>query len=1110
MEFVFTLITSTPFLTLPDRWESWVIFAVLLLLLSSLLWRWRALNQPWRKDRVWLLVFLVALTPLAGCFFGIRLGTIIPAPVSQTLSIPSFPSSPPPQTILILLAVPGMLTAGVFGMVPAAGVALLTGIFHALWDNHNLYEPLVLTLLVTLFSAAIQQRYRTRLFQALRQPIIAALLVAIIYPLIYLFYAPFTIQGSLVNRLDYFISHLPLTSLATGLELIIASVFAQGAAIIVPHRWGGQSPMIASPAEKSLHTRFFYMMVPIALVLILILMIGDWWVADSAARQLLWSRMQSLSQMAAENIPYFLDTGQGLIKHLAANPAHYQASTDNQNYRATLTDLLGQEIRIVPFFTQLILLDPQGKLVATYGGDEYTGNQQPENEARGIELARNDIIPIQTYTIPPSSHGQMAQVSFIATIYDDQKNVRGILIGRTDLAENPYSRSIVNLLNSLPDIQGQGCLIDDTGRILVHTDPKQVMKIYQGGIYDQPNSYQDQAPNGTRQLVHFQPAIGISWSIVTVVPASQAQQLALQIAAPLLVTLVVLSIITLFLLRFGLGAVTADLSSLSQEASYIARGRLDLPMRVEGDDEVGRLRQALELMRRSLKARLDELNRLLTVSQGVASSLDIHEAIQPVLEAALVTGANSVRVVLSPSVMPELYGNPSIPLSFSAGSSKDLYSDLDEQILTLTRQQDRLVLTSLTRPRLISLKAISQNPASLMAVALRHEQFYYGVLWIAYDQPHSFTEEEVRFIVTLASQAALAAANTRLFMSAEIGRQRLAAIVDSTPDPVLVIDQQGHLLLANSAAVQMFGLNLEKDSAQPIDRVINQKELVELIRTSSSEKQSIEIILPFGQIYLATISPVLAEGQKVGRVCILRDVTRFKELDGLKSDFLNAVSHDLRSPLTQIRGYATMLDIVGPLNDQQTGYVRKIVAGVEDMSHLVSNLLDLNRIEAGIDLQLEMISLQDLIESVIVMLQPQATQKKIQIVNETYQPGLPAIEADLSLLQQALYNLVENAIKYNRPDGKVIIRCQTRPERIIIEVADNGIGISPVDLPRLFEKFNRGTQPGAKDPRGIGLGLAIVKSIVERHQGQVWAESQLGKGSTLYISIPVRQQKSEM
>jgi len=324
---------------------------------------------------------------------------------------------------------------------------------------------------------------------------------------------------------------------------------------------------------------------------------------------------------------------------------------------------------------------------------------------------------------------------------------------------------------------------------------------------------------------------------------------------------------------------------------------------------------------------------------------------------------------------------------------------------------------------------------------------------------------------------------------------------------VLVTDHQRRLLLANPAAWHVLGLVGEFSQGQPIDKVVGNAELSQLLASSSEEKLSAEVILSDRRVYLAMASPVVAGGRRVGRVCVLRDVTYFKELDQLKSDFVATVSHDLRSPLTLIRGYATMLEMVGELNEQQTNYARKIVTGVETMTRLVNNLLDLGRIEAGIGLQVEMVPVQDVVERVIGAMQMQAAQKQIQLTTENPTNSNPLIEADQALLQQALQNLVENSVKYTEPGGKVRVRILPHDESLLFEVSDTGIGIAPVDQPRLFEKFFRGAQRDARKQQGSGLGLAIVKSIIERHGGKVWVESQLGKGSTFSILIPMRQSK---
>jgi signal transduction histidine kinase len=242
-------------------------------------------------------------------------------------------------------------------------------------------------------------------------------------------------------------------------------------------------------------------------------------------------------------------------------------------------------------------------------------------------------------------------------------------------------------------------------------------------------------------------------------------------------------------------------------------------------------------------------------------------------------------------------------------------------------------------------------------------------------------------------------------------------------------------------------------------------------------------------------------------VCILRDVTHLKELDTLKSDFVATVSHDLRSPLTLLRGYATMLEMVGELNEQQKGYTSKIVAGVENMARLVNNLLDLGRIEIGVGLQIEAVPVLDILDRVTSALQLQASQKEITLEVETSRDMPRTVEADQALLHQAVYNLVENALKYTPNRGRVTIRVRPAPDSLTFEVIDTGIGISPPDLPHLFEKFYRGKQREARAQHGTGLGLAIVHSIVERHGGRVWVESELGQGSTFFLRIPLTQPK---
>ncbi|MDD2920959.1 MAG: ATP-binding protein, partial [Anaerolineales bacterium] len=493
-----------------------------------------------------------------------------------------------------------------------------------------------------------------------------------------------------------------------------------------------------------------------------------------------------------------------------------------------------------------------------------------------------------------------------------------------------------------------------------------------------------------------------------------------------------------------------------------------------------------------------------SVSQGVASSFEMQDAVNPVLEAIRSTGANSVREVLSPSILPDTCVE--LHLRFSLG--QDTYAHLDDQILALAQKHEKIVIPNLTRSRELALDESQPQPMALLAVALRHENRYYGVVWAGFEQSRAFSDSDVRFVTTLAGQSALAVANAHLFLSVEASRRQLEAILNSTPDPVLVTDHRNRLLLTNRAASSALGQDVDHSSGMETEKIVKLKPLLALLQSATSENQSAEITLANKRTYLATASAVIVEGRQIGRVCIMRDVTYFKELDTMKSEFVATVSHDLRSPLTLMRGYATMLEMVGELNEQQQGYVRKIISGVENMSRLVNNLLDLGRIEIGVGLQVENVSVLDIIERVTSALQLQATQKNISLNVELAKDMPHAVEADQALLHQAVYNLVENAIKYTPENESVTIRTTTQPNSLTFVVSDSGIGIAEDDIPHLFEKFYRGKQREARAQHGSGLGLAIVHSVAMNHGGKVWVESVVGKGSAFYLQIPLAQPKS--
>lgn len=1097
MEFFFTLLAGIAF-PAPPTLAGWFVWVCLLGMVAYAVYRWRAYQPAWKRREWGLFLVFFILIPVTTLFIGLRLSSASSRPM------PNVPADAPGSALMIFSAIPWLLGGGLLGPFGAAGLGAFAGALRGTWDTYSLFSIIELAFMGAWFAVNMRQRYRTSAYKLLRQPIVGAVLLIPFHLLFYVLSALFTqwgvdISAPVTARLDFALSNAAVVTLAFGGEMLAGGIVAQIISMAFPASWGGKQTLQPSPGERSLESRFLFAVGTFISLLLLTLLIGDWVVAGRAARGMLEDRLSSAGQSAAQSVPFFLETGQNLAVQLASEPRLLDATGEE------LKSIIGLRIKSVPYFDQIFVLDVNSKsLLAGYPETAVAGFKLFSDEETGILLAANGVLT-QVYSIPPSTVGDTSRISFLVAIVE-LGQVQRILIGRTTLDTNPLTLPLVESINHMVGLGGTGFLLNEDNRVIYHSDPSQILTTYTGQSGSKAFFYDDTAADGTRELVYYQPVIGRPWAVVLKVPAQQVQQFALDIALPLSLMIIFLAFVAMVSLRLGLRVVTGSLQNLAAEANRIAQGNLDNPLHADGVDEVGQLRGAFEQMRSSLQARLEELNRLLQVSQGVASSLEMQDAVKPVLDAILSTGANSVSVVLSPSILPDTFIE--LPSRFTLGSAQGDYAHLDDQILNLAQSQEKIVLPNLGRTRELSLDPSIAQPMALLAVALRHENRYYGVVWAGYEQPRKFSDADVRFVTTLAGQAALAVANAHLYLNVEASRRQLEAIINSTPDPVLVTDHRNRLLLANRAASSALGQGVDDaSSGMETEKVIKLKPLLALLQNAATELQSTELVLADKRTYLATASPVTVDGRQIGRVCIMRDVTHFKELDSLKSEFVATVSHDLRSPLTLMRGYATMLEMVGELNEQQQGYVKKIISGVENMSRLVNNLLDLGRIEIGVGLQLEHVTVLDIIERVTSGLQLQASQKNITLRVELPKDMPHAVQADQALLHQAVYNLVENAIKYTPDGGRVIIRTVSQSDYLIFAVEDSGFGIAAEDLPRLFEKFYRGKQRETRAQPGSGLGLAIVSSIASNHGGRVWVDSIVGQGSTFYLQIPLNQPK---
>lgn len=604
--------------------------------------------------------------------------------------------------------------------------------------------------------------------------------------------------------------------------------------------------------------------------------------------------------------------------------------------------------------------------------------------------------------------------------------------------------------------------------------------------------------DGTRSLLVSREVPNQPWTIATIEPYSLVLRQAVVVIVPLLLVLMAAAVLFTYAgLKNLEKQVTDPLSQLVAAAHTMSNGdEWAKAQQINREDEIGDLNRAFAQMQRATRKQLNELSLLLSVSQAIAATIDIHEGLPVVLQGAVrgTSAAGARAVVVNPS--------GGRPLTFGEGPAAAEMARLDRPLMTELRQLPELLLST---PEAIQETLHLENTPpipSLLAVRLQSHGRFQGILWLGYRHAYRHDEKEWQLLKTMAGQTAVLVENARLFATAEGGRRRLAAVLASTSDAVVVTDHTERILLINRSAEQIFALKAADVVGRPVSNVLQDKALVTALTGQGGQSGNVEVSTGNGRVYYANASTIVSnEGQIFGRVAVLRDITMLKEIDQLKSDFVATVSHDLRSPLTFMRGYTTMLPMVGELTDKQQEYIDKILAGIEQMTQMVDDLLDLGRIEAGVDLEYVQFEVKSLLEEIAEEYWQHAHLAGLKIQVEA-SPEIIKVTGDRALIRQAITNLAGNALKYAPNSGVLTLRAEQVDEELVLSVTDHGPGIPKQDQHRLFEKFYRIKQRGTEKVKGSGLGLAIVKSIAERHDGRVWCASQPGQGTTFYIGIP--------
>ncbi|MGD1995311.1 MAG: ATP-binding protein [Anaerolineae bacterium] len=396
-----------------------------------------------------------------------------------------------------------------------------------------------------------------------------------------------------------------------------------------------------------------------------------------------------------------------------------------------------------------------------------------------------------------------------------------------------------------------------------------------------------------------------------------------------------------------------------------------------------------------------------------------------------------------------------------------------------------------------------------------------GVLYVFRVHGGGFTADERQVLTSFADQAAIAVHNAQLYQRLGYEKRRLNAILEYSADGVMVMDNAQRIEIFNRALAELTGWPAGDAVGRHHDEIIRWHSLETEMELSQAIAGGWPLMRDSGStspLYVegdlrrrsggrvsigVTYAPLLdRDGRLVNVIANLRDISRFREADRLKDTFVSIVSHELKTPVTVIQGYAETLNRPDAMWDKQR--VREGLGAIEEetqrLGRLVDDLLDVSRLQAGMpSLQMEEVALDSLTERVVRRLQSQTEEHEFSL---RFPRGFPTVRGDPGRLEQVLNNLVNNAIKYSPKGGRVRIQGEARPHEVVVTVTDRGIGIPAPEQAHIFEPFYRVDTSLTRETYGAGLGLYLAKAIVEAHDGRIWVESRPGEGAAFSFALP--------
>jgi PAS domain S-box-containing protein len=537
------------------------------------------------------------------------------------------------------------------------------------------------------------------------------------------------------------------------------------------------------------------------------------------------------------------------------------------------------------------------------------------------------------------------------------------------------------------------------------------------------------------------------------------------------------------------------------------------------------LYQSLVIEKRLTDEQMRQIMAINEIAKALVSTLDIERVLRLVVDVlASIFGIERCVVALVDMEKKELVGR------FGRGVHEEEIQafrlgidDGGNGLIEMPQEEDTIATARRPSPHLPQQWSLGQpfgDNASFVVVPLVVQKQLVGAIY--FESPlEEFGEEQLDLTTSFAHFATLALENAQLYRHMDENKRELEAVLCSIGDGVIVVDSQCNVIMLNPIARETFHIAGSGFVGRPLSKSVGNKDLMSLLgqalKKDGHSPLVQEIVLRTEGNGRETTYEALASsltddsGKRHGAVVVLRNVTKQKELELMKSNFVSIVSHELKTPLHSIKGFVDVILMgkAGELNEVQRDFLETTRDQAKHLQNIINDLLDFTQFESGrLSLVLEQVSLPDLLDEAITRLEPLAIKAEITL-RKSVSSDLSRVYVDRGRLLQVLNNLVDNAFKFTPPGGEIALQAFDNGDEIQVEVSDTGIGVPPDERERIFNRFYQIDSSSTRAYRGVGLGLAICKHIVEAHQGRIWVKDNDPMGSVFCFVVPKHLESKE-